>query len=94
MKFIFPQNYDFKNKLLGIIDYSTVFVNVVWCAFIFLVVNFIIKNITIKVFIFITFTFPLILLSFVGFNGENIIYVLSYLVRFIVKPKLYLYRKN
>ena len=27
MKFIFPQNYNFKNKLLGIIDYSTAFFN-------------------------------------------------------------------
>ena len=26
MKFIFPQNYDLKNKLFGIIDYSTALV--------------------------------------------------------------------
>ena len=30
MKFIFPQNYDFKNKLLGIFDYSTIFINIIW----------------------------------------------------------------
>lgn len=28
MKFIFPQNYNFKNKLLGIIDYSSLFINI------------------------------------------------------------------
>ena len=78
MKFIFPQNYDFKNKLFGVIDYSTTFVNLLWYAFIFIVVNLI---------------FPLLLFSFVGFNGENILYVFSYLIRFLLKQKLLLYRK-
>ena len=39
MKFIFPQNYDFKNKILGIIDYSTALANVIWYVFVFLIVN-------------------------------------------------------
>ena len=30
MKFIFPQNYCFKNKLFGIIDYSTLILNIIW----------------------------------------------------------------
>lgn len=94
MKFIFPQNYDFKNKLLGIIDYSTAFVNLVWYAFIFILVNLIFKNLTLKIFIFVIFCFPLLLLSFAGFNGENILYVFSYLTRFIIKPKLLLYKKS
>ena len=34
MKFIFPQNYDFKNKLFGFIDYSTVIFNLIWDGFI------------------------------------------------------------
>ena len=29
MKFIFPQNYKFKNKFLGIIDYPTIILNVI-----------------------------------------------------------------
>ena len=93
MKFIFPQNYDFKNKILGIIDYTTALVNVLWCAFVFLILNFFITNLTIKVFIFITLTFPLILFSFAGFNGENIVYVFSYFIRYVIRPKLYLYKK-
>ncbi len=94
MKFIFPQNYNFKNKLLGIIDYSTAFVNIIWDSFIFLLVNLIFKNLTIKVFIWVVFCFPLLLFSFAGFNGENILYVLSYLIRFSCKPKLFLYKKS
>ena len=30
MKFIFPQNYDFKSKLFGFIDYTTVILNIIW----------------------------------------------------------------
>ena len=35
MKFIFPQNYRFKNKLLGIIDYSTLFFNIILAIILF-----------------------------------------------------------
>lgn len=93
MKFIFPQNYDFKNKILGVIDYSTAFVNVIWYAFIFLLVNLFFKSLMLKIFIFIVFCFPLLLFSFAGFNGENIIYVFSYLIHFLIKQKLFLYKK-
>ena len=93
MKFIFPQNYDLKNKLFGIIDYSTAFINLLWYALVFILVNFIFKSLTIKIFIFVVLCFPLLLFSFAGFNGENILYVFSYLMRFLLKPKLFLYRK-
>ena len=94
MKFIFPQNYDFKNKILGIIDYSTAFINVLWDAFIFIIINLFFKSLSLKIFIFVVFCFPLLLFSFAGFNGENIIYVFSYLIRFLLKPKLFLYKKS
>lgn len=92
MKFIFPQNYNFKNKLLGIIDYSTAFINLLWYGIIFILVNFIFSNLTLKLFFFIIFCFPLLLFSFVGFHGENIISFLTYIIRFYAKPKLYLYK--
>ena len=75
MNFIFPKNYNFKNKFLGFIDYPTIFLNIIWDSIIFL-------------------CFPFLLISFVGLNGENFIYVLRYLISFIFKQKLYLYSKN
>ena len=39
MKFIFPQNYNFKNKLFGIFDYTTILVNILWSAFILIIIN-------------------------------------------------------
>ena len=40
MKFIFPQNYNFENKLFGIIDYNTAIANLLWYAIIFLFIQF------------------------------------------------------
>ena len=76
MKFIFPQNYDFSTKLFGLIDYSTAILNVVWSGLIFILVNLIFQNLNIKIFLFIVFSFPVLLFSVIGINGENVIYVM------------------
>lgn len=94
MKFIFPQNYHFKNKILGIIDYTTAFVNVIWYVIVLIFVNLIFDSIDTKVFVFISLCFPLLLLSFSGFNGENIVVLIRYLFKFIFRQKLYFYSKK
>lgn len=93
MKFIFPQNYDFKNKILGVIDYSTAFVNLLWYAVVFILVSLLFNDWSLKIFVFVSLCFPLLLFSFAGFNGENVVYVFSYLFRFLSRPKLLLYRR-
>lgn len=93
MKFIFPQNYNFKSKLFGVIDYSTIFLNLFWDLFVFLFIN-LFNNLNIKIFLFFVFCFPLLLFSFSGFNGENIIYVMKYILKFLLKPKLLIFQKN
>lgn len=93
MKFIFPQNYNFKSKLFGIIDYSTIFFNLFWDFFVFIFINFF-NNLNIKIFIFFILCFPLFLFSISGFNGENIFYVFTYIIKFIFKQKLILFSKN
>ena len=94
MKFIFPQNYTFKNKLFGVLDYQTIFINVIWDVFILFIINLIFSDITFKVFLFIILCFPLFLFSFSGFNGENIVYFSKYMIRFLLKQKLNLYTKK
>ena len=85
MKFIFPQNYNFKNKLFGIIDYSSL-------IFI-LLINLLFKNNNIKIFIFIIFSLPIFLFTIFGFNHENILNVFIYLIKYIKRPKIYFYSK-
>ena len=39
MKFIFPQNYKFNKKILGLIDYQTAILNTIWGGIVFLIIN-------------------------------------------------------
>lgn len=93
MKFIFPQNYSFKNKFLGIIDYSTLIINLIFYIFIFCITGFLFKNINIRIFIFISICFPLFILSITGLNNENIFLVLLYIIKFFKNRCVYLYKK-
>lgn len=93
MRFIFPKNYNFKNKILGIIDYPTALINLLWYVFMFVLVNIFFESVDIKIFVFICFCFPLLLLTFSGFHGENIIVVIFYMFKFFFRPKLFLYNK-
>ena len=94
MKFIIPQNYKFKNRIFGIIDYPTAILNVIWNVILY----FIIKNfnlpLSIRIFIFSALSFPILLLTIVGFNNESPLYTLKYIISYIKKPKIYLFDKN
>lgn len=94
MKFIFPQNYTFKNKLFGFIDYSVVIINIIWFIIIGGLLHICIQDISIKVIIFILFCFPVFLLSISGIHGENVIYVFIYIFKFSIRQKLFFYAKT
>ena len=78
MKFIFPQNYTFKNKIFGFIDYSVAIINLVWVIMIGGLLHICIKDINIKVIVFIILCFQVFLLSIYG----------------ILKQKLFFYAKT
>lgn len=94
MKFIFPRNYDFKSKLFGVFDYLTIIIDIIYTLFIFSVCNLLFNDVNIKIFIIISLCFPIIILSIVGLNNENVFLVLMYIFKYFLKPKLYLYNKN
>ena len=94
MKFIFPQNYNFSNKILGFFDYSTAIFLVCWCVIVGAILHILIPIWTLKIVLFIVLCFPLVLFSIVGFNNENIVYVLDYLIRFAIKQKVLLFKKS
>ena len=93
MKFIFPQNYKFITKLLGIMDYQTAIINLIWGGIVFLIVNTIFKSLSLKICLFIIAMFPMLIFSIVGINGDNLISVVIYMSKFIIKPKLLFYSR-
>ncbi len=94
MKFIFPQNYNLNMKIFGILDYSVAIVDAVWGIIIFGLINFFLKRLTYKIFAFIVLVFPIVIFSVVGVDGENLLYFLTYVLKYIFKQKLYLYEKK
>ncbi|MCL2354376.1 MAG: hypothetical protein FWC68_00500 [Oscillospiraceae bacterium] len=94
MKFVFPQNYNFKNKLFGFIDYTTAILNVLWYVFVFAVVDLLFIDLTFKIAVFIVFALPVFLFSLFGFNHENILYVITYMFMFIKRRRVYFYDKG
>ena len=93
MKFIFPQNYNLKNKFLGILDYSTIFINIVWIYLIFNIVSIFSSSLSTQISIVIIFCFPLILFSIFQIHGENIFQIIIYILKYLLKPKLYIFYK-
>lgn len=92
MKYIFPKNYNFKNKILGIIDYPTAIFNVIIFVFILAIMGVLFKNISTRIIFIIIFYFPILLFSLVGFNNESVLYTIFYILKFLLSPKLYLYK--
>ena len=93
MNFIFPSNYAFKNKLFGIIDYTSAIVNLIWYICIFCLVNLFFSDINIKIILFISLCFPFLIFTIVNNRNENILFVLLYVIKFMVNRKIYFYRK-
>ena len=92
MKFIFPQNFNFRNKLLGIIDYPTAIFNLLYFLLIWFIVSLFTNNFSIKVLFIILLYLPLFLLSIIDFNHENILYSIWYIIKYFLNPKIYLYK--
>ena len=94
MKFIFPQNYNFKLKLFGFIDYSTAILNILIWLITYFFINIFLKNLYIRLIVFISICFPILIISIIGINHENIIYVFKYLIKYLKNRHIYLYIKK
>ncbi len=94
MKFIFPQNYDLNTKIFGIIDYSSAIVDLIWGGIVFFLINIFFKNLSYKLFCFIILFLPVLIFSVVGVNGENLIYFIKYITKYIFRQKVFLYEKK
>lgn len=94
MNFIIPQNYKFKNKILGLIDYPTAIFNIIWNVIIYFFLRNFQLNISIKIFIFTFLSFPVLLITIIGFNNESPIYTFRYIIKFLFKQKVYMFKKQ
>ena len=93
-QYIFPANYNRKEKFLGIIEYKTLSVIGVWGGIILFLLKFFSWAWLVKMYIFLfVFGIPTIFLL-IGFNGENMVDVGVYLIKYLTSPKAYVYQKK
>ena len=93
MYFIFPKNYNFKSKLLGFIDYSTAIFDIIIGIIFYFIINIFFTNIDIKIYVFISFYFPILLFSIIGINKESVLSILVYMFAFFKNQNIYLFKK-
>lgn len=94
IKFIFPQNYSFQSKLFGMVNYSTAIFCIVTIILIFFIFKLIFRSLKLIISLSIIFIFPIILFCFIGFNGENILSAIKYILIYIISPKIYVFNKK
>lgn len=92
MNFVFPQNYKYRYKFWGILDFSTVFINLTWAGLTYIIAKLLFSSLTFRIYFFIIFYFPVFLLSITGFHGENVFSVILYIYGFKKNCKIYLYK--
>lgn len=94
LKFIFPQNYKYRAKILGILDYVTATIDLFVGIILFLILKVFVKRISIRIYIFITILVPIVLFSIFATDGESIVSYLMKIIRFTRRRGVYFYEKN
>lgn len=94
MNFIIPQNYKYRNKFLGFVDYHTLITNIIFDIILFKLLNIFISDIFIQLIILIIICLPLLLISILFSNNENVFNILLFIFNYVNSPKIYIYNKN
>ena len=94
MKFVFPKNYKYREKILGFIDYITAIFDLIVGIILFLILKIFVKKITTRIYIFVIMFVPIILFSVFISDGENIITYFIMLINFLKRRGIYFYNKN
>ena len=90
--YIFPKNYNFTNKIGGVIDYPTAIFNLLFIFLLYKFISIFKLTLTSKLIFISIFYTPIFLVSIFNHNDDNIICIAYYVIKFLVRPKLYLYK--
>lgn len=93
-KYVFPLNYKYSSKFLGIIEYSTLLPVAIYAAILIAILYFIKIDFFISFAIFIILVLPPFLLLSIGINNQPTISYLRAVYKFHKNSKLYLYKND
>lgn len=93
-KFIFPLNYKYSAKFLGIIDYSTLLPISIYAASIIGIFYILKLDFFIAFGLFLVLVLPIFLLLSLGINNQPAISYVKAVYNFNKNSKLYLYKND
>lgn len=92
--FIFPLNYKYSNKFLGIIEYRVLLPLSIYAGIIFFILYFIKIDFFWGAGVFIVFVAPPVILLSVGIQGERVVPFLISIYKFKKNSRVYLYNRK
>ena len=93
-KYIFPMNYKYSAKFLGIITYSTLLPITIYATIVGIVLYLLKIDFFISFGIFIVLVLPPLLLLSMGVNNQPAISYVIAMYKFYKNSKLYLYKND
>ena len=93
-KFIFPFNYKYSTKFLGIIEYSTLLPLSIYAAILIAIFYLLKLDFFLSFGLFIIFVLPPFLLLSIGINNQPAISYIIAVYKFYKNSKLYLYKND
>ena len=94
MNFIFPKNYNFSFKFLGIFNYFSILINIIWGVFLYFILSFFLHSFIVKFYIFIILFLPVCLFSLLNKSNENFLLIMVIVFKYLYRPKVYFYDKR
>lgn len=94
MKFIFPKNYNYSLKFLGIFSYSAIIFISIWGFCVYSIASFLFTSFIIKFYFFIFLFIPIFLFSALNKSNENMFFIIIYILKYLYRPKVYFYDKR
>lgn len=93
-KYIFPMNYKYSVKFLGILDYQTLLPLCIYASIILFILKFLALDFFLSFAIFIFLTIPPLLLFSIGINKQPALSYFKAIWNFSKKSKFYLFKKD
>ena len=88
------QNFNRKNKWMGIIDYKSLLVLVIYMFIIFSAIRVLNLSLKLSMYLFLFFTVPIISAVIINVNNEVAIDVILIIIKFYIKKKIFINKKE
>lgn len=88
------KNFNRKNKWLGIIDYKSLVVLIIYVFFIINVLKFLNIKLEYSIYIFLSLTIPFVAVVFININNEVAIDVIVIIFKYYLKKVVFVNKKD